>query len=116
MCELNIFFSKEMIGPVELIKLLDGRKSGLINFLLIDVREVVENNNEIISGTDLLIPTSDLINGLDKISSKKQEKIIVYCHSGFRSANAQGIMKNIGFKKVVNLNGGISSCSEKIKN
>ena len=115
MSNLDVFFLK-MISSVDLIKLLDGRKRGLINFILIDVREVVENKKEMIFGTDHLIPTSDLINGLDKISSKKQENIIVYCHSGVRSAKVQEVMKNIGFKRVVNLIGGISSCSKKIKN
>ena len=116
MASLDSFFLKKIINSIDLIKLLDGRKKGLIYFILIDVREIIENENEMILGTDHLIPTSNLIPGLNKVSNKKEENIIVYCHSGVRSAKVQEIMKKIGFKKVVNLIGGVSSCSEKIKN
>jgi rhodanese-related sulfurtransferase len=33
--------------------------------------------------------------------------IVVYCHSGFRSANAQRILQSKGFKRVRNLKGGV---------
>ena len=89
--------------------MLDGRNSGLVNFILIDVREVIENNTKMIIGMDYLIPTSDLGNGLDGISDKKEENIVVHCHSGSRSAKVQEIMKSIGFKTVVNFSGGIVS-------
>ena len=106
--KLNPLFKKDEINSVELVDLLDGRNSGLVNFILIDVREIIENDTKMIIGMDYLIPTSDLGNGLDSISDKKEENIVVHCHSGARSAKVQEIMKNIGFKTVVNLDGGIS--------
>jgi len=54
-------------------------------------------------------------NGLDKISGKKEENIVVHCHSGARSARVQEIMKNIGFKTVINLVGGIAFYGGKTK-
>ena len=68
-----------------------------------------------IVGMDHLIPTSNLGNGLDKISDKKEENIVVYCHSGARSARVQEIMKSIGFKTIINLGGGIVSYGGKTK-
>ena len=113
--KLNPLFGIKEINSVELVDLLDGRNSGLVNFILIDVRETVENKTKMIVGMDYLIPTSDLGNGLKSFSDKKEENIVVHCHSGARSARVQEIMKNLGFKTVVNLEGGISSYGGKIK-
>lgn len=113
--ELNPLFEKEVISNTEMVNLLDGRNRKLVNFILIDVREKIENNSKMIVGMDYLIPTSDLGNGLDKISDKKEKNIIVYCHSGSRSARVQEIMKTIGFKTVINLDGGIVSYSGETK-
>jgi len=113
--KLNPLFEKEVISSIELVDLLNGRNKGLVNFILIDVREIIENDSKMIVGMDHLIPTSNLGNGLDKISDKKEENIVVYCHSGARSARVQEIMKNIGFKTVINLGGGIVSYGGKTK-
>jgi len=113
--KLNPLFGKKEINSVELVDLLDGRNDRLVNFILIDVREIIENKTKMIVGMDYLIPTSDLGNGLDSVSNKKEENIVVYCHSGTRSARVQEIMKNSGFKTVVNLEGGISSYVGEIK-
>jgi ferredoxin-thioredoxin reductase catalytic subunit/rhodanese-related sulfurtransferase len=113
--KLNPLFEKEVISSIELVDLLNGRNKGLVNFILIDVREIIENNSKMIIGMDRLIPTSNLGNGLDKISDKKDGNIVVYCHSGARSARVQEIMKSIGFKTVINLGGGIVSYGGKTK-
>ena len=107
--KLNRLFKKDEINSLELVDLLCGRSSGLVNLILIDVREIIENNTKMIVGMDYLIPKSDLDNGIDSISDQKEENIVVHCHSGYRSAEVQEIMKSIGFKKVVNLSGGIVS-------
>ena len=107
--KLSNLFEKEEIDSMELVNLLNARISGLVNFILIDVREIIENDTKMIIGMDYLIPTSDLGNGLDSISDKKEENIVVHCHSGSRSAKVQEIMKSIGFKTVINLSGGIVS-------
>ena len=44
------------------------------------------------------------INDLDK-----SKTIYVYCKSGGRSGQAMNEMKNLGFKKIYNLDGGITS-------
>ena len=39
----------------------------------------------------------------------KDEKYIVYCQSGIRSARAVSLMQKLGFKNVCNLKGGIAA-------
>ncbi len=102
-------FNEEEIESDYLMNLLDGRKEGLIDFKLLDVREVRESKAKSISGTDFLIPTSSFYQGVNKITDKKEANIVVYCHSGARSAQVQQLMRSLGFKTVINLNGGISN-------
>ena len=46
----------------------------------------------------------------EKVKTIKTEKpILVYCRSGARSSQAQGMMKNMGMKKVINMAGGFSA-------
>ncbi|MBC8265741.1 MAG: sulfurtransferase [Flavobacteriales bacterium] len=107
--KLNTLFSKNEINSAELVDLLDGRKEGLIDFILIDVREELENNTKQIIGMDYLIPTSVFGQKIQMISDKKDKNIVVHCHSGARSARVQQIMKGMGFETVINLSGGISN-------
>lgn len=106
--KLENLFEKLEINATELVDLLDGRKQALVAFTLVDVREVMENNNKRIIGTDFLIPTSNFYAQLQQIADKKDEKIVVYCHSGSRSYQVQQAMKSMGYKIVINLTGGIS--------
>lgn len=50
---------------------------------------------------------SDFETQLEKLN--KEEPVLVYCKKGGRSAGAAEILKNKGFKKVFNLEGGISA-------
>jgi rhodanese-related sulfurtransferase len=61
-----------------------------------------------IVGTDYLIPTTSFYNSLEQIISQKDTAVVVYCHSGSRSAYCQRIMLDLGFKSVANLDYGIS--------
>lgn len=40
---------------------------------------------------------------------KPDDRIVLYCHSGRRSAQAQQFLKSHGFKDVINLTGGIDA-------
>ena len=105
---LEKLFKKDEIGSDDLVNLLDGRAQGLVEFLLVDVREEREYNTKKIIGHDYLIPTSDFYKGVNTISDQKGTNIVVHCHSGARSSQAQQLMRSLGFKTVINLKGGIS--------
>ena len=91
------------ITPVELKKMLESK----IPLTLLDVREEVEYQIANIGGT--LIPLSRLSASLHELD--KDTPIVVICHHGIRSANAQSYLISIGFSNVINLEGGIDRWS-----
>ena len=59
-----------------------------------------------------LIPLNDLPNRVNELDSSKE--IVVHCKTGIRSARAIALLKQMGFKKLKNLAGGISAWAERI--
>jgi ferredoxin-thioredoxin reductase catalytic subunit/rhodanese-related sulfurtransferase len=100
---------KEEINSQELESLLEARELGFVKFNLVDTREWMEWVGTRIKGTDYLIPTTSFYHALERINNQKDIPVIVYCHSGSRSAYCQRIMLDLGFKSVANLDYGISS-------
>lgn len=74
-------------------------------FFLLDVRTQEEYDAGHISGSTL-IPVEVIGTRLDEIP--KDRKILVYCRSGRRSADASQILIDNGFKQVYNMKGGIN--------
>jgi ferredoxin-thioredoxin reductase catalytic subunit/rhodanese-related sulfurtransferase len=102
--------SKEDISSDELIGLLDAREKGIIEFLLIDVREQYEYDSERIKGVDALLPTTLFFNEVRKYEDKKDKYIVLYCRTGTRTNQVKYMMKNdFGFSKVSHLEHGILS-------
>jgi rhodanese-related sulfurtransferase len=63
-----------------------------------------------IKETDVLVPTSRFYTDIeDKLGSKKDEHLILYCHTGSRSYQVQYAMGSLGFKSIGNLTYGIVS-------
>lgn len=76
--------------------------------LIIDVRTPDEFASGHIEGAQLLdFYSGDFEEGLEKLP--KDDTILVYCHSGNRSGKTMARMKELGFEKVYNLEGGMSS-------
>ena len=100
---------KNEINGEELEYLLSERKKERGEFLLIDVREEYEYNENRILGVDYLVPLSDFFNKVKGIEMYKSKPIIAKCKLGGRSAQAQRQLRLIGFEKVINLSGGISN-------
>tara|TARA_Y100000385_G_C12645429_1_gene447239 strand:- start:101 stop:448 length:348 start_codon:yes stop_codon:yes gene_type:complete len=100
--------AKNEINGAELEHLLLERENKRADFLLIDVREEYEFNEKRIVGVDYLIPLSNFFNQVDCIKKYKSKCIITKCKLGGRSAQAQRQLKLLGFKKVINLSGGIT--------
>ena len=99
---------KKEINGLELEYLLSERKNHRADFLLIDVREEYEYNEKRIKGVDFLIPLSDFFNKVQKIEGCKSKYIITTCKLGGRSATSQLQLNSLGFKRVINLSGGIT--------
>jgi sulfur-carrier protein adenylyltransferase/sulfurtransferase len=80
------------------------------NPFLLDVREPVEYQIANLGGH--LIPLNDLPRRVHELDSSQE--IVVYCHSGIRSGQAVQFLKQLGFRKVKNLLGGIDEWAETI--
>ena len=101
---------EDEINSMELEALLEARRAGVTKFNLVDTREWMEWVGNRIVGTDYLVPTTSFYQAIEQVK-QKDLPVVVYCHSGSRSAYCQRIMQNMGFKSVTNLDYGISSYS-----
>ena len=77
---------------------------------LLDVREPDEHAFASIAGSTL-VPLAELAERADELASWRDAEIVVYCHHGVRSAHAIGLLRQLGFAKLVNLAGGIDRWS-----
>lgn len=94
---------EEHIDANEVKRLLDEGR--LVNTIICDVRTKEEYEAGHIAGS-FSIPLSTLKDREKEID--KEKNIIVYCKSGCnRSVRACQILKSLGFKKVINMKGGI---------
>lgn len=74
------------------------------DIFLLDVREPSEHETAHIAG-NTLIPTGSVADRLAEIPTDKE--VIVYCHSGARSARITAYLEQQGFTNVHNMLGGI---------
>ncbi len=93
--------------PLSLKAAINGGKAPF----LLDVREPYEYQLCHLEGAKL-IPLGQLPKRLSELN--KQNDIVVYCHSGERSANATGLLRRSGFVKVRNLKGGIKAWAQQV--
>jgi ferredoxin-thioredoxin reductase catalytic subunit/rhodanese-related sulfurtransferase len=107
--EAQKLLRKEQLDGDELEALIEARELKMIDFTLMDVRELMEFKMGHIVGTDALVPTSQFYAKIEEHNDKKDRDIIVYCHTGSRSYQVQYAMKSLGFKYVGNLQYGIIS-------
>ncbi len=95
-----------VVTPEELAARLDARDAGEADFVLLDVREPAERLAFAIPGS-VLTPPVHVVDGSALEGLDPQVPVVVYCHSGARSAQAGQIMLARGFVEVDNLDGGI---------
>jgi rhodanese-related sulfurtransferase len=95
------------VSPKEALDLIK-KNSDNPNFVILDVRTSQEFQPERISGAkniDFYSNTfTEQLNQLDK-----NKIYLIYCLGGVRSGGTLGIMKDLGFKTVYDLQGGIAS-------
>jgi rhodanese-related sulfurtransferase len=93
------------ITPEEAYILIQENKDNS-NFVILDVRTPEEFLGEYIENAVNLNYYSDTFrNDLDKLD--KNKTYFIYCRSGRRSENALNIMKELDFREVYNMLGGI---------
>jgi len=85
---------------------VDKLKEDISEYKIVDVRSYTEFNILQIPGA-INIHTGYLENNLDKISD--EEKLVVYCTSGDRSAIAASYLLKLGYRNIYNLSGGINA-------
>jgi len=92
---------------------VDGLKASLDRGdepFILDVREPHEY--DIVHLNAHRIPLGDLPARVNELDSSRE--IVVYCHHGPRSGRAVDFLRQVGFKKVKNLVGGIDQWAERI--
>ncbi|HIQ29996.1 MAG TPA: molybdopterin-synthase adenylyltransferase MoeB [Candidatus Caldiarchaeum subterraneum] len=95
------------ITPEELKEKLERGE----RIILLDVREPVEYEICRLEGATL-VPLSKLPEYVNRLS--QTEDIVVYCHTGMRSAMAVKLLRDLGFTRVKNLAGGIDAWAVRI--
>jgi adenylyltransferase/sulfurtransferase len=95
------------LSPQELKSKMDSGES----FELIDVREPFEYEIAHIERAKL-IPLGEIADRIDEL--KREQPIVIHCHSGMRSAQAVRLLQRHGFTNVYNLEGGIDAWSDQI--
>ena len=75
---------------------------------LIDVREPNEYNYARLPGA-ILKPLGGIYQWAQELD--KEQEYVLYCHTGSRSGQATFMLERMGFKRVVNLSGGIDAWS-----
>ncbi len=96
--------ARSQIGEIGSDELRRMQQSGE-DFTLLDVRERDEQAKGIIPGA-LTLPRGILEVNIDKITTDKDRKLVLYCGGGSRSALAALNLKKMGFRNVFSLAGG----------
>lgn len=95
--------NKNNIKPEKACELIDNNNEGLI---ILDVRTPKEyNDSHIENSLNINYKSKNFKEEIEKLD--KNNKYIVYCHSGRRSSDAIKIMEKSGFTDLKNISGGI---------
>ncbi len=79
--------------------------------LIVDVREPFEYEYCRIEGA-VLKPLGEIMRWAQELD--KEAEIVLQCHTGSRSAQATQYLSRLGFKRVLNLRGGIDAWSAQV--
>jgi molybdopterin/thiamine biosynthesis adenylyltransferase/rhodanese-related sulfurtransferase len=90
------------IVPRELAEMIDRGD----NIYLVDVREPAEWEIVSIPGATL-IPKGEFMNGSALAGLPQDKRLVLYCKTGIRSAEALAIVKGAGFADAVHVGGGV---------
>lgn len=103
--------SRPDVPEITVTELRDRIVAGLPGATLIDVREPQEWEIAHLPAAHL-IPKGELPSRLGELS--QTDEILVHCRSGVRSADAVLFLRQMGFKKVKNVKGGILAWAREV--
>ena len=83
---------------------LQNKLNAKENFVLLDVRTQEEYNAGYIAGA-ILLPYDEINAKATIVLPDKEKEIVLYCHSGRRSAIAKKSLLDLGYQKVVDFGG-----------
>src|SRR5512142_1853514 len=98
------------IPTISVSELAERRRRGDA-LALLDVREQHEWNTARIEGATL-VPLRTLPDAVARLD--RDRDLVVYCHTGARSARAVAYLQQLGFERIWNLAGGIHAWSLEI--
>lgn len=105
---MSEMLNQSTVSSRELELLLEQREEGIIDFLLVDVRELMEYDAGHITGVNILKPTSLFQSWNREFLDEHKDKVVIFtCRSGARSGQVQDVFKQNGMEKVINHEGGI---------
>jgi adenylyltransferase/sulfurtransferase len=90
------------IVPTELKDMIDRGE----NLFLLDVREPAEYEIVSIPGS-VLIPKGEFLNGSALEMLPQDKRVVLYCKTGVRSAEALAVVKGAGLADAVHVGGGV---------
>ena len=90
------------------ITLEDLKTKQLEGAEIVDVRSTREHKENPIKGS-INIPEYEINESFTNIVPNKEQVIVVYCSSGFRSTKAYKKLKQLGYSNVYNLYGGLEN-------
>jgi len=107
-CSVSLFEKNEFEIPVITPDKLQLMMASGASFQLVDVREPGEWDEGIIEGA-ACVPQGEFFGGTAIANLSRELPIVLYCHSGYRSANCAAALVNAGFTDVASLDGGIEA-------
>ncbi len=85
------------------------------NLIILDVRTPEEyQNGHIKNAVNINFYDPNFLNKIQKLD--KNKKYLIYCRSGYRSAQTANIMEKFNFKKLYNLKEGLIKWPHKLTN
>jgi len=95
------------LSPSMAIRLMNNHSETLV----LDIRVAADFKNGHIKGAKN-VPLSDFAASVDGLSGDKNKPVLIYCNSGNTVMRAIKLLKNAGFEKINNLEGGIAAWKE----
>jgi rhodanese-related sulfurtransferase len=100
-----------MVASVSPVQLAERLRNAPSDVVLLDVREPDEREYARIEPS-MHIPLYEIARRVAEIP--RDREVVVYCHSGSRSAMVAGYLESQGFDRVANLTGGIDAWSRRV--